>query len=227
MTKILLVEDDGQIASYLGELLRAEGFDTQIAGSKKEAGEGLLAQAFDLVLLDVSLPDGNGFSVCAEIKREYEIPVIFLTASGDEYSVVAGLDMGADDYIAKPFRPRELISRIRSVLRRCKKEQRILSCGDLRVNVSSATVTKGEKELFLSALEYRLLLLLLQNKGQILTRNQLLEEIWDASGEYVNDNTLSVYMKRLREKIEENPQSPRLLHTIRGIGYRMEDRAEQ
>lgn len=226
MTKILLVEDDGQIASYLGELLRAEGFDTQIAGCKKEASECLLIQAFDLVLLDVSLPDGNGFSICAEIKKEYEIPVIFLTASGDEYSVVAGLDMGADDYIAKPFRPRELISRIRSVLRRCKKEQRILSCGDLRVNVSSATVTKGEKELFLSALEYRLLLLLLQNKGQILTRNQLLEEIWDASGEYVNDNTLSVYMKRLREKIEENPQSPRLLHTIRGIGYRMEDRAE-
>lgn len=226
MTKILLVEDDGQIASYLGELLRAEGFDTQTSGSKKEAGECLLAQAFDLVLLDVSLPDGNGFSICAEIKKEYEIPVIFLTASGDEYSVVAGLDMGADDYIAKPFRPRELISRIRSVLRRCKKEQRILSCGDLKVNVSSATVTKGEKELFLSALEYRLLLLLLQNKGQILTRNQLLEEIWDASGEYVNDNTLSVYMKRLREKIEENPQSPRLLHTIRGIGYRMEDRVE-
>ena len=227
MTKILLVEDDSQIAAYLGELLRAEGFDTQIAGSKKEASECLLIQAFDLVLLDVSLPDGNGFSICAEIKKEYEIPVIFLTASGDEYSVVAGLDMGADDYIAKPFRPRELISRIRSVLRRCKKEQRILSCGDLKVNVSSATVTKGEKELFLSALEYRLLLLLLQNKGQILTRNQLLEEIWDASGEYVNDNTLSVYMKRLREKIEENPQSPRLLHTIRGIGYRMEDRAEQ
>lgn len=226
MTKILLVEDDGQIASYLGELLRAEGFDTQIAGSKKEASECLLIQAFDLVLLDVSLPDGNGFSICAEIKKEYEIPVIFLTASGDEYSVVAGLDMGADDYIAKPFRPRELISRIRSVLRRCKKEQRILSCGYLKVNVSSATVTKGEKELFLSALEYRLLLLLLQNKGQILTRNQLLEEIWDASGEYVNDNTLSVYMKRLREKIEENPQSPRLLHTIRGIGYRMENRTE-
>lgn len=226
MTKILLVEDDGQIASYLGELLRAEGFDTQISGSKKEASECLLIQAFDLVLLDVSLPDGNGFSICAEIKKEYEIPVIFLTASGDEYSVVAGLDMGADDYIAKPFRPRELISRIRSVLRRCKKEQRILSCGDLKVNVSSATVTKGEKELFLSALEYRLLLILLQNKGQILTRNQLLEEIWDASGEYVNDNTLSVYMKRLREKIEKNPQSPRLLHTIRGIGYRMEDRTE-
>lgn len=226
MTKILLVEDDGQIASYLGELLRAEGFDTQIAGSKKEASECLLIQAFDLVLLDVSLPDGNGFSICAEIKKKYEIPVIFLTASGDEYSVVAGLDMGADDYIAKPFRPRELISRIRSVLRRCKKEQRILSCGDLKVNVSSATVTKGEKELFLSALEYRLLLILLQNKGQILTRNQLLEEIWDASGEYVNDNTLSVYMKRLREKIEENPQSPRLLHTIRGIGYRMENRTE-
>ena len=219
MTKILLVEDDGQIASYLGELLRAEGFDTQIAGSKKEASECLLIQAFDLVLLDVSLPDGNGFSICAEIKKEYEIPVIFLTASGDEYSVVAGLDMGADDYIAKPFRPRELISRIRSVLRRCKKEQRILSCGDLKVNVSSATVTKGEKELFLSALEYRLLLILLQNKGQILTRNQLLEEIWDASGEYVNDNTLTVTMKRLREKLNH----PACLKTIRSFGYRMED----
>lgn len=201
-------------------------FAQRVLIRKLQALKKRRANAFDLVLLDVSLPDGNGFSVCAEIKREYEIPVIFLTASGDEYSVVAGLDMGADDYIAKPFRPRELISRIRSVLRRCKKEQRILSCGDLRVNVSSATVTKGEKELFLSALEYRLLLLLLQNKGQILTRNQLLEEIWDASGEYVNDNTLSVYMKRLREKIEENPQSPRLLHTIRGIGYRMEDRTE-
>lgn len=226
MTRILLVEDDRQIAAYLGELLRAEGFETQIAGSKKEASDCMSAQTFDLVLLDVSLPDGNGFAICAEIKREYELPVIFLTASGDEYSVVAGLDMGADDYIAKPFRPRELISRIRSVLRRCKKEQRILSCGDLRVNVSTATVTKGERELFLSALEYRLLLLLMQNKGQILTRNQLLEEIWDASGEYVNDNTLSVYMKRLREKIEENPQSPRLLHTIRGIGYRMEAHQE-
>mgnify|MGYP000065499157 CR=1 FL=1 len=221
MTKILLVEDDGQIAAYLGELLRAEGFDTQIAGSKKEASECLLVQAFDLVLLDVSLPDGNGFSICAEIKRECEIPVIFLTASGDEYSVVAGLDMGADDYIAKPFRPRELISRIRSVLRRCKKEQRILSCGDLRVNVSSATVTKGEKELFLSALEYRLLLILLQNKGQILTRNQLLEEIWDVAGDFVNDNTLTVYIKRLRDKIEDNPAQPKIIVTVRGMGYKL------
>ena len=224
MAKILLVEDDKQIASYLGELLCDEGFAVTQAGSKAEAKEKLLENQFDLVLLDVSLPDGNGFSICAEIKREYDTAVIFLTASGDEYSVVAGLDMGADDYIAKPFRPRELISRIRSVLRRCKKEQRAISCGDLKVNVTSATVTKGEKELFLSALEYRLLLLLLQNQGQILTRNRLIEEIWDASGEYVNDNTLSVYMKRLREKIEDNPQNPRLLHTIRGIGYRMEDR---
>ena len=179
--------------------------------------------------MDIMLPYMVGMEALLRMKETaltLLVPVIFLTASGDEYSVVAGLDMGADDFIAKPFRPRELISRIRSVLRRCKKEQRILSCGDLKVNVSSATVTKGEKELFLSALEYRLLLILLQNKGQILTRNQLLEEIWDASGEYVNDNTLSVYMKRLREKIEENPQSPRLLHTIRGIGYRMENRTE-
>ena len=229
MTNILLVEDDKEIVKNLSLFLQEEGFRVRAVSGQKDALEQIEehGQEIDLVLLDVSLQDGNGFAVCAAVKANTEIPVIFLTASGDEYSVVAGLDMGADDYIAKPFRPRELISRIRSVLRRCKKEQRILSCGDLKVNVSSATVTKGEKELFLSALEYRLLLILLQNKGQILTRNQLLEEIWDASGEYVNDNTLSVYMKRLREKIEENPQSPRLLHTIRGIGYRMEDRAEQ
>ena len=230
MINVLIVDDDAMVAE-LNRLYvaRVPGFRCSGSASTLSQAQEMIndpQQEIDLVLLDVSLQDGNGFAVCAAVKANTEIPVIFLTASDDEYSVVAGLDMGADDYIAKPFRPRELISRIRSVLRRCKKEQRILSCGDLRVNVSLATVTKGEKELFLSALEYRLLLLLLQNKGQILTRNQLLEEIWDASGEYVNDNTLSVYMKRLREKIEENPQSPRLLHTIRGIGYRMENRTE-
>ena len=222
MEKILLVEDDRQIVENLCGLLQAEGFLTQAAATRQKASEYLERERFDLLLLDVSLPDGNGFALCAEVKREYRLPVIFLTASGDEYSVVAGLDMGADDYIAKPFRPRELISRIRSVLRRCQKEPRRLCCGPLQVNPASAVVTWQQKEVYLSALEYRLLLLLMQNQGQILTRNQLLEEIWDASGEYVNDNTLSVYMKRLREKIEENPQEPRLLHTIRGIGYRME-----
>ena len=222
MEKLLLVEDDGQIVENLCGLLQAEGFMIQAATSRRKALECLKRERYDLLLLDVSLPDGSGFALCAEVKREYQLPVIFLTASGDEYSVVAGLDMGADDYIAKPFRPRELISRIRSVLRRCQKEQRLFSCGPLQVNPAAAVVTRQQKEVFLSALEYRLLLLLIQNQGQILTRNQLLEEIWDASGEYVNDNTLSVYMKRLREKIEENPQEPRLLHTIRGIGYRME-----
>lgn len=222
MEKILLVEDDTQIVENLCGLLCAEGFRVQAAASRAKAFECLRRDTYDLLLLDVSLPDGNGFSICAEVKREYQMPVIFLTASGDEYSVVAGLDMGADDYIAKPFRPRELISRIRSVLRRCQKDARLLCCGELQVNPSSAVVMRGGREIFLSALEYRLLLLLIHNQGQILTRNQLLEEIWDASGEYVNDNTLSVYMKRLREKIEENPQEPRLLHTIRGIGYRME-----
>jgi len=220
MTKILLVEDDGQIASYLGELLRAEGFDTQIAGSKKEASECLLIQAFDLVLLDVSLPDGNGFSICAEIKKEYEIPVIFLTASGDEYSTVTGLDMGADDYISKPFRPRELISRMKGVLRRCGRTQAVLELGDVRVDTLGGTVTKNGQEIILSALEYRLLLIFINNKGIVLTRNKLLEEIWDAAGEYVNDNTLTVYIKRLRQKIEDDPQEPVLIRTVRGMGYR-------
>ena len=223
---VLIIEDDLAIRSGLEYFLKEEGFNV-ITKENGISGIECINNDIELVLLDINLPDIDGYEVFKKIKKIKDIPIIFLTANDLEVSIVRGLDMGADDYIAKPFRPRELISRIRSVLRRCKKEQRILSCGDLRVNVSSATVTKGEKELFLSALEYRLLLLLLQNKGQILTRNQLLEEIWDASGEYVNDNTLSVYMKRLREKIEENPQSPRLLHTIRGIGYRMEDRAEQ
>ena len=144
MTNILLVEDDKEIVKNLSLFLQEEGFRVRAVSGQKDALEQIEehGQEIDLVLLDVSLQDGNGFAVCAAVKANTEIPVIFLTASGDEYSVVAGLDMGADDYIAKPFRPRELISRIRSVLRRCKKEQRILSCGDLKVNVSSATVTK-------------------------------------------------------------------------------------
>ena len=226
MAKILLVEDDETIVRTLKDFLHTEGFTVENTDGQKKALELLEGSEYDLVLLDVSLNEGNGFSLCSAIKKERQLPVIFLTASGDEFSVVTGLDLGADDYIAKPFRPRELVSRINSVLRRCGKSQKLFDIDDIRVDLDKGVVYKNGQDLYLSALEYRLLLAFINSEGRLLTRSRLLEEIWDASGEYVNDNTLSVYMKRLREKIEENPQSPRLLHTIRGIGYRMENRTE-
>ena len=175
-----------------------------------------------LVLLDITLAQGNGFSVCARIKEEYQIPVIFLTAMDDEYSVVAGLDMGADDYISKPFRPRELVSRMRNVLRRSGRAERAAVIGDLTVDTDRGVVLREGRELYLSALEYRLLLVFLNHRGQILSRDVLMEELWDISGEFVNDNTLTVYIKRLREKIELDPGNPVILRTVRGLGYRME-----
>ncbi len=177
---------------------------------------------FALVLLDVSLQNGNGFSACVAIKEHFDLPVIFLTASADEYSIVTGLDLGADDYITKPFRPRELVSRIKSVLRRSGKNSSILEFGAVRVDTDKAIVYKNGSDCHLSALEYRLLLIFVNNRGKTLSRSQLLEEIWDIAGDFVNDNTLTVYIKRLREKTEEDPQNPTLIRTIRGLGYRME-----
>ena len=222
MEKILLVEDDAALIRTLGSFLTGEGFQIVSAVGQRSAAQCMEAQNFDLALVDISLADGNGFSVCAEAK-EHGIPVIFLTASGDEHSVVMGLDMGADDYIAKPFRPRELISRIRSVLRRSGKRQAVARVGSLLVDIDKGSVSRDGEELFLSALEYRLLLVFLNNRGQILTRGKLLEEIWDCAGDYVSDNTLTVYIKRLREKIEPDPQEPQFIRTVRGLGYRMEE----
>ncbi len=221
MIHILLVEDDTEIIKNLTAFLQKEGFSVSSATGQREALDFLEQHTeTDLILLDVSLPDGNGYAVCAAVKANSDIPVIFLTASADEYSVVTGLDMGAEDYIAKPFRPRELVSRIRSVLRRCGKTLSVLDLGNIRIDASSGTVQKNGQELFLSALEYRLLLVFAGHKGQVLSRDKLLEEIWDMAGEYVNDNTLTVYIKRLREKIEDNPQKPEIIKTIRGLGYR-------
>ncbi len=219
--RILLVEDDAGIVSNLTEFLHGEGFAVEAAAGQTEAQEKLEQGTYDLILLDVSLREGNGFAVCSYVRENTDIPVIFLTASGDEYSVVAGLDMGADDYIGKPFRPRELLSRIRSVLRRRGRSQAVLEIGGICVDTLKGTVTKNGSELILSALEYRLLLVFFYNKGVILTRNRLLEEIWDAAGDFVNDNTLTVYIKRLREKIEDDPQNPDIIKTVRGIGYKV------
>ena len=223
MPKLLLVEDDASIVENLTAVLRGEGFAICSVNGQQAAIRAVEEESFDLLLLDVSLKDGNGFAVCSAVKALVDVPVIFLTASGDEFSVVTGLELGAEDYISKPFRPRELVSRIRSVLRRCGRSQAVLEVEDLKVDTVRALVTKAGQEVLLSALEYRLLLFFLNHKGMVLTRNQLLEEIWDAAGEFVNDNTLTVYIKRLREKIETDPQNPRVIRTIRGMGYKLGD----
>ena len=220
--KILLVEDDRSIVQNLSEYLRSEGFEVECVGGQSSAEAKLSCCIYDLCLLDVSLPDGNGFALCSYIKSLYSIPVIFLTASGDEYSTVTGFQIGADDYISKPFRPRELISRIKNVLRRTGKSVNTVQLCNVTVDMVKGTAVKNSNELYLSALEYRLLLVFINNRGIVLSRNKLLEEIWDIAGEFVNDNTLTVYIKRLREKIEDDPQNPRIIKTIRGLGYRVD-----
>ena len=221
MTRIFLVEDDPAIAKNLMLLLRSEGFTLTHASTRGEALAALPGHSFDLALVDISLPDGNGFTVCTEIKAAQDIPVIFLTASGDEASVVTGLTMGADDYVTKPFRPRELIARITAALRKRGHGGAGYEIRDLYVDTASGVVKKGGGEVFLSALEYRLLLIFIRNPERIITRSRLLDELWDAAGEFVNDNTLTVYIKRLREKIEDDPANPQIILTVRGMGYRL------
>ena len=221
MKRIFLVEDDKEIAKNLALLLRTEGFNVTHASTQGEAISVLDGNRFDLALVDISLPDGNGFTVCTEIKQAQNIPVIFLTASGDEASVVTGLNMGADDYIIKPFRPRELTARIRTALRKYGSSPSAFEMCDLHVDTASGVVKKGGREVFLSALEYRLLLIFINNPNVIITRDRLLDELWDAAGEFVNNNTLTVYIKRLREKIEDDPGNPQIILTVGGTGYRL------
>ena len=205
MARLLVVEDDSSIGENLCLFLKNEGFDVDFAPD------------------DISLPDGSGYSVCSAAKKFSSAAVIFLTAWDDEYSVVTGLDMGADDYISKPFRPRELVSRIKSVLRRSGNDNKFIEYEGVRLDCAKANVTKNGEEIFLSALEYKLLLVLFSNMGVVLTREKLMDEIWSLSGEYVTDNTLTVYIKRLREKIEDDPQNPKVIKTVRGLGYKAGD----
>lgn len=221
MNRILLVEDDKSIVESLSAFLVSEGFTVDTANGQKKAVSLIEEYLYDILLVDILLADGNGFAVCMAAK-EKGYPVIFLTASGDEYSVVAGLDMGADDYISKPFRPRELVSRIKSVQRRYAGPGSIALSKNVNIYTDRGVVVKDGKEVLLSALEYRLLLVFVNNRGNVMSRNRLLEEIWDVAGDFVNDNTLTVYIKRLREKIEENPSDPQIIKTIRGLGYRLD-----
>ena len=221
MTRILLVEDDFAIVHSLQEYLNLEGFTSDHASGQKEAEELLKTKQYQLLLLDVSLKDGDGFAVC-NIAQKIQLPVIFLSASSDEETVVRGLNIGADDYITKPFRPKELLSRIKNDLRRHAGHQTIILLEDIQVDTEKAIIKKKDQEINLSALEYKLLTLFIDHRGKLLTRDQLLDEIWNIAGDFVNDNTITVYIKRLREKIEDDPTNPKIIKTVRGLGYRMD-----
>ena len=223
MPKILLIEDDEQLARFLMRFLNSEGYPTAYANGQKEGLRLFDENAFDCVLLDISLKDGSGYSVCAAIKERSDTPVIFITASADEACTVAGFEIGADDYIGKPFGTRELLARMKNVMRRHQRSSPLLQCGNVTIDPIKGIVLKNGQELSLSALEYRLLLVFFSNKNQMLSRDRLAEELWSLTKEFVSDNTLSVYIRRLREKTEDDPQDPKIIVTVRGLGYKAVD----
>jgi len=221
---ILFAEDDEIIASGVVYALQSEGWEVSHCNDVNGALRTLAVKKITFALLDLSLPDGNGYTIFEQIKKTSDIPVIFLTAADDEGNTVKALEMGADDYIAKPFRVRELLARIKTVLRRAKNEENgCYQLDGVKIDASRAKVHRGGAEVPLTAMEYRLLLTFAQNKGQVLTRAQMLENLWDVAGNFVNDNTLTVYIKRLREKLEDDPQNPRIIQTVRGLGYKAGD----
>ncbi len=222
---IFLLEDDDAIGMGLTYSLENEGYNVTLAKTVKNAFEIIDKTEFSLYILDLTLPDGSGYDVCKKIKMQGDLPVIFLTAFDDEVNVVMGFDLGADDYISKPFRLKELTARIKSVLRRYNKDSAdgIIKIKNLAINTNEAKVYKNNAEIILTAMEYRLLLILLNNRGKVLSRNQLLENIWDIDGAFVEDNTLTVYIKRLRDKIEDCPTNPEFIKTVRGLGYVIEN----
>lgn len=223
--KLFVLEDDAAIGMGLSYSLKNEGYDVNVAKNVKSAYEILNKETFSLYILDLTLPDGSGYDVCREIKKSGDFPVIFLTAYDDEVNVVMGLELGADDYISKPFRVKELLARIKSVLRRYSKDSPdgIVSVGSIKVNTNEAKIYKNGAEIILTAMEYKLLLIFINNRGKVLSRQRLLEDIWDVAGDFVNDNTLTVYIKRLRDKIEEDPAKPQIIKTVRGLGYIIDD----
>lgn len=218
--KILLVEDNEAIIMGLEYLLTQEGYQAETARSIKEAYAAVEKETVDLILLDISLPDGNGFDFCKYVKKYSDISVIFLTAREEETDVVEGLDMGADDYVVKPFRNRELISRIKNVLRRNGKGATVLQCQDIILNLETGKVSRGEKDIVLTKLEFKILSGMLAYPGKLFTREEILASIWDISNNFVNDNTLSVTIKRIREKLGDEEGT--IIKTVRGMGYRIE-----
>ncbi len=219
MKKILLVEDNDSIVKGLKYTLQQEGFNVDVSKYANEAKAVINRNNFDLVILDIALPDGSGYDICKLIKSTKKIPVIFLTAKDEENDIVQGFDLGADDYVVKPFKIRELISRINRIFRQ-NENNNIITCQDIKIDLDSAKVWVNNKEVLFSALEYKLLVVLFSNIDKVITREKLLDKIWDEAGNFVNDNTLTVYIKRIREKIG----SDNSITTVKGIGYRVDSK---
>lgn len=221
METILLVEDDSALSVGLKFSMEKEGYTVVTAGGVKEGLNKFESGRFELVVLDIGLPDGTGFELCRLIRERSQVPILFLTACDEEINVVMGLDMGGDEYITKPFRLRELMSRIKALLRRngCRRGERLESVG-FTLKAEENRLFHGGSEIPLTPAECRLVYLLMSNPNRTLTRNRLLEKLWDSAGDFVDENTLTVYIRRLREKIEENPSSPKIILTVRGVGYR-------
>ncbi len=222
MTKILLVEDDATLAMGIEYTLKNEGYTVEISNTFSKGKELVDKVDYDLIILDIGLPDGNGFELCKYIRKDKKTPIIFLTAQDEEVNIVMGLDIGGDDYITKPFRIKELISRIKAVLRRISNETQrdILVSGNIKLNLKEyKAYIKGEL-VQLTPSEYKLLNILMNNPHHVLSRTKILENLWDVDGEFVDDNSLSVYVRRLREKIEEDSSNPVYIKTVRGVGYR-------
>jgi DNA-binding response OmpR family regulator len=222
MTRVLLIEDDEALARGIVFALENEGWAVNHASTLSKGARLLREHDFELLLLDVMLPDGNGFDLCRRLRSESAIPVIFLTACDEEVNVVQGLDLGGDDYVTKPFRVRELISRIRAVLRRksAPAGELHLRSGPVVLDLKRKQALKHGEQVPLSPLEFKLLQVLLENPLQVISREQILEKLWDVEGDFVDSNTLSVYIRRLREKIEKIPSDPQLIVTVRGFGYK-------
>ena len=226
MKKILLVEDNDTIVMGLKYLLEKENFEVKTIKNLEETYKIAEKEKFNLYLLDINLPDGNGFDICSKLKEKEDVPIIFLTARDDEKDIVKGLDMGADDYITKPFRNRELISRINNVLRRYGKndnnsKDNIIKINEIEINTDSAKVMKNGEEIVFTSLEYKILVMLFSNPNVLITRQQILDKIWDIAGNFVNDNTLTVYIKRIREKLDD--KDGKIIKTVRGLGYIIEE----
>lgn len=223
MAHILLLEDDSSLLEGLVYALQKNGFTLTAARTVQETRRLLKKQTFDLLLLDVTLPDGNGFEICQAVRQQGStVPILFLTAADEETSIIRGLDSGGDDYLTKPFKLGELCSRLRALLRRSGMQQdQLLRSGPVAIDLLGSKAFRDGQPLELTSIEYRLLCLFLQNKGRILTRNVILNTLWDGQGNFVDDNTLSVNIRRLREKIEQDPSHPQYLLTVRGLGYKL------
>ncbi|MCR5196695.1 MAG: response regulator transcription factor [Pseudobutyrivibrio sp.] len=232
--RVLIAEDDSIIVEGLKIALSQEGYEVVAFSDMNSALEEVKEEVhFDVCLLDITLPDGDGYQICRAIREKSDVPIIFLTACDDEVHTVLAFENEADDYIPKPFRIRELMARMKAVQRRrgagnssndsdkkSDDEQDLIEIGSNVLDIRSGKVMCGKEEIFLSAAEYKLLLIFVRNRGQLLTRQQILNSMWDSAGDFVNDNTLSVYVKRLRKKLEQEGDEP-VIETVRGMGYRM------